>query len=108
MVVVLGAEVAQRGKDRVGRRLPQPAQGRNLDLRGQLLQHGDVLLLALALGDAGEDLEHPLRPDAAEGALPARLALDEGEEVAGHVHHAGGLVHDDHAAGAHDGTRCGE
>ena len=41
-------------------------------------------------------------------ALAAALLGGEVEEEAGHAHHAGALVHDDHAAGAHDGTRGGQ
>ncbi len=37
-------------------------------------------------------------------ALAARLGLGEVDEEARQVDHAGGLVHDDHAAGAHDGA----
>ena len=42
---------------------------------------------------------------AAGDALAARLVHAELHEVPGDVHHAGRLVHDDHAAGAHDRAR---
>ncbi len=45
---------------------------------------------------------HPLRSLAAGEALAARLVLEEAHEVLGDVHHAGVLVHDDHAARTHD------
>ncbi len=39
---------------------------------------------------------------------PQDSSLGEGQEVAGQIHHAGALVHDDEAAGAHDrpGLAC--
>jgi hypothetical protein len=58
----------------------------------------DVALLALALADAVDDLEHALGAHAARRALAAALFLGELEEEAGDVDHAGILVHDDHAA----------
>ena len=65
----------------------------------------DVPLAPLARCDAFEDLEHPLRPDAAERALPAALVLREVQEEPRDVDHAGRVVHDDHAARSHDGAR---
>ena len=49
-----------------------------------------------------QQVVHLRRADAAGHALAARLAHAEFHEVRGHVHHAGRLVHDDHAARAHD------
>ena len=40
----------------------------------------------------------------AGGAFAAGFFVEERDEIAGHVHHATGGVHDDHAAGAHDGA----
>ena len=47
---------------------------------------------------------HLRRAGAAGNALAAGLGHAELDEEAGHVDHAGGVVHDDHAAGAHDGA----
>ena len=53
------------------------------------------------VAEAMEDFEHPLRADAAEGALATGLVLRELQEEARHVHHARGIVHHDQAAGTH-------
>jgi hypothetical protein len=68
----------------------------------------DVRLLALALADAVENLQHPLRADAAGDALAARFLLDKFQEEPRHVDHAAILVHHDQAAGAHDRAEFGE
>ncbi len=100
--------MANGREHRVGRRLAQPAQRRVLDHFAQFDQPLDVGLFAAALADAIEDLQHPLRADPAGHALAARLLLDEFEEEAGDVDHAAILIHDDQAAGAHDGAQFGE
>src|SRR5208337_2949167 len=53
-------------------------------------------------------LVHLGRPGAAGNALAAGFGHAELHEVVRHVHHAGAVVHDDHAAGAHDGTEFPE
>ena len=83
---------------------PRPQRAVSLMVSPRSIEALDVALLALAAADALEDLEHPLGADAAGRALAAGLVLREVEEEAGHVDHAGVLVHDDHAAGAHDGA----
>src|SRR5208337_1954903 len=55
-----------------------------------------------AHGHARQKLVHLGRPGAAGNALAAGFGHAELHEVARHVHHAGAVVHDDHAAGAHD------
>ena len=62
----------------------------------------------VAGGDALEDLEHALGAEAAGDALAAALVLGELQEVPGEVDHAGGVVGDDHAAGADDGAGRGQ
>ncbi len=57
------------------------------------------------VADAGDDLEHALGAYPAGRALAAALLLGELQEEAGHVDHAAVLVHDDEAAGAHDGAQ---
>jgi len=51
MVVVLRAEVFQGGENGIGRRLAQPAEGRDFHLGREVLELRDVLLFALALRD---------------------------------------------------------
>ena len=58
----------------------------------------------LAGGDPFEDLEHAGGANPAGHALAATLFGGELEEELGEVHHAGGVVHHDHAAGAHHGA----
>ena len=44
-------------------------------------------------------------PLAARSAFAARFFRQEGDEVAGDIHHAGLIVHDDHSARTHHGSR---
>ena len=100
--LVLVAEVAQRRQHRVGRRLAEAAERRLPDHLAQARQPVQVVGRASPLRDGGQHVEHLARADPAGHALAARLALREGQEEAGDVHHAGGVVDDDHAARAHD------
>ncbi len=86
-------------------RLAEAAEGGVLDDGRHLLEKLDVAFLALSLGDVRQDFQHPLGPLAAGGALAAGFVLAEVHEEAGHVDGAGVLVHDDHAAGTHDGAQ---
>ena len=104
----LFAEVAQGGEHGVGRAAAQLAQRTLDDVVAELLEQLDVVHRAQALGDALEDLEHPLRADAAGHALAAALLGRELQEELGEVDHAGRVVDDDHAAGAHHGAVPGE
>ena len=101
----LVAEVADVAEHRVGRRLAEAAEGGVLDGLAEFDERLDVAFLALAVADAGDDLEHALGADAAGRALAAALLLGELQEEAGHVDHAAVLVHDDEAARAHDGAQ---
>ena len=106
--LVLVAEVADRGQHRVGRGLPQATQRRGFDLPRQLFQVFDVARLALPGADALQRGQHGLGPYAAGHTFAARLLLRETHKVARQVHHAGVLVGDDQAAGAHDGPQAGQ
>jgi hypothetical protein len=44
----------------------------------------------------------------AGGTLAARFIREKFDEVSGNIHHAGVLIHDDHAAGTHHGACLGE
>ena len=105
VVLVFLAEIADGAQDRIRGRLAEAAEGGVLDDGRHLLEELDVALLALALGDVRQDLQHPLGPLAAGGALAAGFILAEVHEEAGHVDGAGVLVHDDQAAGTHDGAQ---
>ena len=104
MGLVLVTEVTDRREHGVGGRLAEAAERGLADRLAEGHEALDVALLALTVADALHDLEHPLGADAARRALAAALFLRELEEEAGDVDHAGVLVHDDDAAGAHDGA----
>ena len=106
--VVFVAEVADRGKHGVGRRLAQSAEGRVFDDPPETFQFLDISFLSFALADARDDLEHPLGADAARRTLAAGFILHELEKEPRHVHHAGIFVHHDQAARAHDGAQFGD
>ena len=107
VLLILRPEVLDGRQNRVGCRLSQAAHGGILDDGAQVLQGFDVPFLALAGGDAVEDFQHPLGADTAGSTLAAGLLLDEVQVEPGGVHHAGVLIHDDEAAGTHDGAqRC--
>src|SRR5208337_3609576 len=105
MRLVFLPEIADGGEHRVGRRLPQTAKGGLFDEFGHPGQPVDVPLPAVSGGDAFQYFHHPEGAFPAGGALAAGFILGEVDKVFGHVHHAIPLVHDDHAAGAHDGTQ---
>jgi len=58
-----------------------------------------------ALADARQYLQHALAAHAARDALATRLCGSKGQKELAKLDHASGLIHDDHAAGAHHGTR---
>ena len=100
--LVLVAEVAEGGQHRVGRGGAQRAE------RGLLHHHRPAPPAVSMSPSRPRPWQMSVRmssiclePFAAGRALAAGLVFQEVEEVAGDVHHAGVLVHDDHAAGAH-------
>ncbi|OQC09320.1 MAG: hypothetical protein BWX75_01171 [Candidatus Cloacimonetes bacterium ADurb.Bin088] len=95
-------EIAKSGEHRIGRCLPQSAEAAFDDIVGQFLQAGNVFQFSLSFRDAGENLQHPERADAAEGAFAAGFALGEIQEIARHIDHAGAFVHHNHSSGTHD------
>ena len=105
MRFVLLAEVFQSGEYGVRSRLTETTERAFLYLIGEVEERIKVFHDALSLGDAFQDFKHPFRADAAEGALPAGLFLDEGQEEFGDVDDACRLVHNHHSAGAHDSAR---
>ena len=105
VVLVLLPEVADGAQDGVRGCLAEAAEGGVLDDGRHLLEELDVAFLAFSFGDVRQDLQHPLRPLPAGGALPAGLVLAEIHEEAGHVDGALVFVHDDEAARSHDGAQ---
>ncbi len=106
--LVLVAEVAERRKYWVRGCLTESTKRISPYLVGKKLKLLNVSLDAFALRDALKYFEHALRSYFAEGAFSAGFCLSEVEEVARYVDHAVVLVHDDHAAGAHDSAGRGE
>src|SRR5271155_5020750 len=61
-----------------------------------------------AVGNAGQNAQTFVQPDAARNAFAARLRVGELHEVTGDVNHAVVFVHHHHAARAHDGAQLGQ
>jgi len=67
-----------------------------------------VAPVTTALDEPVEDVQQLLEAFPARHALAARLLGEKLQEVARDVDHAGPVVHDDHAAGAHHRARLGQ
>ena len=104
MLEVFVLEVAEGGEDGVGGGLAEAAEGGLLHGAADVLDFLDVVEFALAVGDFFEEGEEGAGADAAGGALAAGFVDAEFLVEAGDVDHAVVFVHDDHAAGAHDGA----
>ncbi|MPN24205.1 hypothetical protein SDC9_171599 [bioreactor metagenome] len=105
MLLVFLPEMLDGGKHGIGCRLAQAAQRGVLDHLSELDQLFNVAFLALALGDALQNLQHALGPQPAGYAFPAGFLLYEFHKETGYVHHAGVLVHADESARPHDGAQ---
>jgi len=81
---------------------PQSAKGKSLNHLPQFLKELDIALPAIALADTGKDLQHLLYAFPAGVALTAGFLFEKIQEIAGHIHHTGVLVHYNHPAGPHD------
>src|ERR1035437_8536139 len=101
---VLLWEVFQRAQHRVGRGLPQAAQAGFPEQFTEGFEHFEIVRAGLPRSDAAQDVVHLDRARAAGNAFAAGFLHAELHEEAGHVHHARGFVHDDQAAGTHDGA----
>ncbi len=102
------AEELERCQHRVWSSLSQAAQRVRLDVVAEFLDAIKVLHGALALRDLVEQLKKPLGANTTRRALATGLIDGEFQEELGHVNHAGVLVHDDEATGAHHATNGGE
>ena len=101
---VLIPEVVDGGQNGVRGGLTQTAEGGVFDDLAEVLQQGEVFHGAVTLGNAAKDFAQALVTDTARGALTAGFLHGEVEVELGDGDHAGGLVHDDHTAGAHHGA----
>src|SRR5215470_4951049 len=95
-------EIAQGAYHRVWRGLSQTAQAGVFQQIAEFLEHPNVLGASRAICNFLEQTIHLIRPHAARDTFAAGFGHAEIHEVLGDVHHAGGLVHDDHSAGTHD------
>ena len=102
------AEVAQGAEHRVGGRLAQAAEAGVLDHIAERLELMQVGPCPDALTDPLQEPVELDRAGAAGDALAAGFVHAEFHEEPGHVDHARVLVHDDHAAGAHDRPDLGQ
>src|SRR6476469_2144321 len=82
-------DVARHG-DRVG--VAERTQARSVDVLADVEQEVEVCVCPAAGLDLPEDLGDPARPDAAGGALPARLVLVELRDPDPELHHAAAVV----------------
>ena len=105
MGLIFTSEIFKGGEHRVGGCLAQAAHGRLLDGFCQFLQKLQVSRFSLALCNALQDLQHPPGAITAGEAFSAGLVTDKVHEIPGRIHHAGVLVHDNQAAGPHDGPK---
>src|SRR5882724_7838334 len=82
------------GADRVARDVAR-------DVENQI----QITLFALAIFDPVQNLLHPVAAFAAWAALAAGLVREESGKVQRRPHHAGGFIHNDHAARAEQASR---
>ena len=94
----------QGGEHRVRRRLAQSAERIFFQIIAELFQTVDVLQGAVAAGDLIEDFQQAARTNAARGTLSTGFIHGEFQEELRDVHHTGGVVHDNQAAGTHHGA----
>ncbi|MPN26664.1 hypothetical protein SDC9_174089 [bioreactor metagenome] len=104
VIFIFVSEITDGGKNRIRRGLAQPAHGGLNERFGELFQKLHVARLALAAGNALQNLQHPGGADAAGNAFAAGLVPNKVHKVTGGVHHTGVFVHDHQAAGTHDST----
>ena len=87
---------------------PRPHRLVSVTISARLSQSSQVVAVRFAVADPFEQGVELHRADPARDALAARLVAAEAHEVLGDVDHARGVVHDDHAARAHDRADLGE
>ncbi len=104
MRLIFRTKIADGGQYGVGSSFSQPAQRAGLDILRQIPEQVDILFLAPPPGDLRQNVEHLLRPQAAEGALAARFFLCKVQEEAGDLHHAVILVQHHQASRSHHGA----
>src|SRR5690606_36077052 len=82
----------------------EPTDGVALDLAGGLAQHLQVFDRGAHVDHAADHAVHPAGAFTARGALATAFLIVETRDALAGADHAGGLVHDDHRAGAEAGA----
>ena len=91
----LVAEVLERGAQAHRGAVAQRAEGLAEDAVAERFELVEVARRAVAGLDPAHDLDHPVEPFAAGGALAAGLVVEELDDARGDLHHAGRVVDDD-------------
>ncbi len=108
MTLVFVSEVPECAEYGIGGRPAETAHCRVLHSRGQFLKENHLLERSFACRDVLQDFMHSLGALSTREAFSARFILQEFHEVLRDIDHAGVLIHDDHAARAHDRARLGQ
>src|ERR1051325_9610259 len=82
------------------RRVPEGADRISHNVAADVENQIQIRRFPLTVFDAVKNFFHPVTTLATRTALAARLMSVKTSDVPGCAHHAGGLVHDDHAARA--------
>ncbi|VTR63828.1 hypothetical protein DESC_100024 [Desulfosarcina cetonica] len=106
--LVLLAEEPQRAENRAVGGAAQGAQGGFPGDLAQILEQFDIPGPALVLAQPVHDFEHLPHAFPAGHAFAAGFLAQKVQEGAGHLHHAGVFVQNQHAAGPHGGAETGE
>jgi len=77
---------------------PNPHRAESLIACCQILEQLNIPFLPLTPANPLENFQHPLGSDPAGRTFSARLILTEIHKVAGHIHHAGVIIHNDHSS----------
>src|SRR5947209_12084013 len=103
MRLVLIPEMLERAGDRSDLRVAEGADRAACDVAAQAEQEVQILLPAVAVLDAPQDLQEPETPFAARGALAAGLMVEELQEVFRGPDHACVFFHHRDPAGPQHG-----
>ncbi|KUG23941.1 hypothetical protein ASZ90_006239 [hydrocarbon metagenome] len=101
---VFFAEILKSTENRIGCSLAETAHGCIFHCLCQLLQKNHVFRCTLAKRDVFKNFIHPLRSFTAGETFATGLVFKKIHKIFGNVHHAGVLVHNNHATRSHDGS----
>jgi hypothetical protein len=102
--VKLVSEIFQGRLHRIRCRLAEAAQSAFLHGLTEFLQQIDMFRFAPAFTYFLEDTQHLMCAESARETFAAGFGLSECEKIAGHIDHAGILIHDHHSSGPHNGA----